>query len=184
MPSNKVCTLVRGPKAAENVSDEKLRAILDDLITTDEEKMVKLWRTINTARFGDFTDQAYSVSFRVTKPIGLTALGFFGPFEKNSAVYRLKFNIYQMASMTSRMNPKILTSFDKRVEAYKDRIFYANFDDPIYCPVKTWIRIEFMMNGPVTSVCRRIYTDYTSEGVCFDFHNSSKQIPEIKYVLL
>jgi len=184
MAQTRVHTLFRGEQAQDNVSDEKLRSILDDNLASDQEKIMTLWRTIETTRFGDFTGQAYSVSFRVTKPIGLTALGFFGPYEKISAVYRLKFKIYEMASITHKVNRKLLVSVDKRVEAYKNKIFYENFDDPIYCPAKTWIRIEFMINGPVTSVCRKIYCDYKKEGVIFDFYNSSKQIPEIKYVLL
>ncbi|CAG7835692.1 unnamed protein product [Allacma fusca] len=156
MPSNEVYTLVRGPKALNH-----------------------------TTRYQDFSNQAFSVSFKATKPVGVTSLGFYGPYATPSAVYRLKFNVYEVADFSSKKSRRLITSVDRTIEAYQDRLFYIDFDEPLRCPEKTWIRIEFMLNGPATSMCRKIFPDYRQPGgLIFDFYSSSKQMPEIKYVLL
>jgi len=184
--NNRIQTLVRGKKAEDYLTDEKILSIIDDGCLSTEEKLLKIQKKTETNKFGDYSDACFSVTFRTTKPIALTSLGFFGPYDRNTASYRVKCMIYELSSLSRDADRNHVAGIDIRhVVARQSSVFYVDLNEPLHCKAKSWYRIEFMVNGPITCVCRKVFCDYKQPGgLSFDFHASSNQMPEMKYFLL
>ncbi|XP_035716572.1 uncharacterized protein LOC110860868 [Folsomia candida] len=125
-----------------------------------------------------FDGVTYRVWTTVNRRIALTGLGFLGPYLADGS-FRVSIIIETVPDWKT-----ILETGKFEVYAKKREIFYVDFDKPFTMEANKCYSMGYKLDGPKTGVLDELQAIIKVDDVSFCFSTDSRQLAELKYILL